>query len=528
MKPYWKQDGNKIYQGHALEVLKGMAPESVQMICTSPPYWGLRDYDLPPMIWDSGDYKFPFCAHVWGDEKIITNTAPRDHDGPNNFANTRGTESQRKATTLNASQGQFCELCGAWRGSLGLEPTPELYIEHIVEIFREVKRVLRKDGTVFLNMGDSYARLPQNVGEWNGAGTSGNTGLQKNTTGSQARHNRPVPHGLKPKDLCEIPSDVVRALRDDGWWLRSRMPWVKRSAMPESAEDRPASALEYVFLLTKSQKYFFDMDAVRIPQADFSRGTKGKRVGSIDERPQRGVRTGTMNNIDRNGAKREYNPAGRNFRNTDLFYQSIQPPHGMIFAGDEPVGLDVNPYPMKEAHFATFPPKLVEPLILAGTSEKGCCPECGAPWERVVEKDPVDMPETTLTAWQRGLGSHDKIPKGNYKGKHSKTPKQAAGNRILQNVKAARAAGGDHDNPFPGSKTIGWKPTCKCYKTFGGQHKSKTEPCTVLDPFFGSGTVGIVAHKHGRNFIGIELSKPYLDDIAVPRIEKETAQIKMF
>ena len=77
------------------------------------------------MIWDSGDYKFPFCAHVWGNEEIITNTAPRDHDGPNNFANTRGTEPQRKATTLNASQGQFCELCGAWRGSLGLEPTPD-------------------------------------------------------------------------------------------------------------------------------------------------------------------------------------------------------------------------------------------------------------------------------------------------------------------------------------------------------------------------------------------------------------------
>ena len=151
---------------------------------------------------------------------------------------------------------------------------------------------------------------------------------------------------------------------------------------------------------------------------------------------------------------------------------------------------------MPDAHFATFPPKLVEPCILAGTSEKGCCPECGAPWERVVEKT---VPETRNV-------------KSDY-----------PGNITLATKKYKNDRG-------PESKTIGWKPTCKCFGPPLGVaefHIGK-EPilCTVLDIFFGSGTVGVVAHKHGRKFIGIELSKPYLDDIAIPRIERETAQTK--
>jgi hypothetical protein len=295
--------------------------------------------------------------------------------------------------------------------------------------------------------------------------------------------------------------------------------------MPESVTDRPASALEYVFQLSKSESYFFDMEAVR---------QEPQRIAAVGWKPNDLKKYSCDPRLEKQGSHkdwRKYCPSGevggRNFRNTDLYYESITPPHGLIFAGDEPVGLDVNPQSFKKAHFATFAEKLVLPLIKAGTSEKGCCPECGGPWVRVIEKTPVEVPETTLTAWQRGPGSHDKIPKGNYKGKHSKTDPQAAGRRILKNTKAARDAGGDHDNPFAGSKTIGWKPSCTC----GTEHPIPQEdldgdptllddfeiepylpiPCTVLDPFSGSGRTLIVAKKLGRKGIGIDLKPDYLD-----------------
>ena len=220
-------------------------------------------------------------------------------------------------------------------------------------------------------------------------------------------------------------------------------------------------------------------------------------------------------------------------------------------------------HPMPDAHFATFPPKLVEPCILVGTSEKGCCPECGAPWERVLsnpsggttgkswqdhsddmgkgnakkqtgmefktynsaktigwkptcecygtepfpeypKRKTVDMPEKTLTGWQRGPGSHDKIPQGNYSGAIKRDEADEDYEIRIAPIRKERLR-----------LLKLWKPL-------------KTIPCIVADIFFGSGTVGTVAHKHGRNFTGIELSKAYLDDIAIPRIKKETAQMKMF
>lgn len=207
------------------------------------------------------------------------------------------------------------------------------------------------------------------------------------------------------------------------------------------------------------------------------------------------------------------------------------------------------------SHFATFPPALVEPCILAGTSAKGVCPGCGKPWERVTERTPVRMPETTLTAWQRGLGAHDRIPGGRYHGKHASTDPQAAGQRILRSVKAARDAGGDHDKPFPPVQTTGWHPTCdhydERYMAFPRPHherkrrqqdaqfawwwgRVRARPggddwpvarAIALDPFCGSGTVGEVCRLHGRRFVGLDLSMRYLKHLALPRAEgKQTAE----
>ncbi len=407
-----------------------------------------------------------------------------------------------------------CLKCNAWRGSLGLEPSPELFIQHVIQIFREVKRVLRKDGTVWLNLGDSYAT--------HASKRSGQFGNEiKNGFDDIFQRKKPTAKsiGLKEKDLCMIPARVALALQADGWYLRSAMPWVKRSAMPESADDRPSSALEYMFLLTKSAKCYFDMEAIRKPQTGTAH-SKGKKLSPP-------IEDAGIGHKDWHKYTPQTDIGGRNFRNTDLFFQSIEPPHGMIFYGDEIVGLDVNPQAMKEAHFATFPEKLIEPCILAGTSEKGCCVECGAPWERVVEKKTAIIP-------------------GQNPGYTQSCTMRRDGER----------AGSFTDME---SKTIGWKPTCKCYNTdpfpkYPKQGKDESDevyeeriepirieqlrllelwkpllvvPCIVCDIFLGSGTSFVVSNKHGRNFIGIELSESYLKDIAVPRIEKSTRQKKL-
>jgi len=298
-------------------------------------------------------------------------------------------------------------------GQLGLEKTPEEYIQNMVQVFREVWRVLRGDGTLFLNMGDSY--------------TSGNRTHRrdpdsKNIPALQNFDRLENPPSLKPKDLIGIPWRLALALQADGWYLRSAMPWVKRSAMPESCKDRPASALEYMFLFSKSAKYYFDMDAIR---KEHSPATNERSKYRWQRTQNGGGSSDSMKGYDygnQDHGNMSISSEGRNYRNTDLFYQSIKPPHGAIFCGDELVGLDVNPKSQKAAHFATFAPKLIEPCILAG------CPVGG----------------------------------------------------------------------------------------------------TVLDPFFGSGTTGIVSYKHDRKFVGIELSQTYLDDIAIPRIKKETQQLKLF
>ena len=146
----------RIHQGHVIDVLRGLSAGSWHLTITSPPYWGLRDYGLPPVEWPAVSYA-PMaglppihiagceegCQHRWGDERIITNSAPRDHNGAYAFGDTRGQESHRKGATLTASQGQFCQLCGGWRGSLGLEPTIEMYVGHLVLVARELWRVLR-------------------------------------------------------------------------------------------------------------------------------------------------------------------------------------------------------------------------------------------------------------------------------------------------------------------------------------------------------------------------------------------------
>jgi DNA modification methylase len=312
-------------------------------------------------------------------------------------------------------------------GQIGLEPTPEEYVEKMVEVFREVRRVLRDDGTLWLNLGDSY----------NGSGGAGGDYASGGLKAGQPKYPGRRISALKPKDLVGIPWRVAFALQEDGWYLRSDIIWSKPNPMPESVTDRPTKSHEYVFLLTKRARYFYDADAVREAHV------------SVDQSPRKsGVGNG-LNRTDR-GVGREFfgNPAGRNRRTV----------------------WEIPTQPTPEAHFATFPEALVEPCIKAGTSERGCCPACGAPWRRVVE----------VTVYDTRPGTNTKYNGGGL----------ASGSRNTTRKMSMRSE-------------IGWAPTCTC-------SAGDPIPCTVLDPFGGSGTVAKVARDLGRSSILIEINPEYV------------------
>ena len=444
----------EIRQGDVRAVLRTLREESVHCCITSPPYWGLRDYGVSVQVW-GGNREHD---HLWGPLVLVNATNHTDKRRWNHGRNGRG-EQQPKAKRpgwerREIAQGNFCK-CGAWRGSLGLEPTPKLYVEHIVEVFRGIRRILRADGTCWLNLGDSYAR-----DERKGQHKPGNCGKQNyiasGSNGRLANQCDLSTPGLKPKDLCGIPWRVALALQADGWYLRADIIWAKPNAMPESVTDRPTKSHEYLFLLAKSERYYYDADAIREPISP--------KTLSVHTTPRKGTgveSAGEKLNLwmERQGGR--YHPQRRNKRS--VWTIATEP-----YAG---------------AHFATYPTALVEPCIKAGTSEHGCCPDCGAPWRRVTLQTsvvPID-----------------------YNGKWNAADAQANSRRMAANVRARRLAGEDHDNPFPVPRTESWKRTCT--------HGTDSVPCTVIDPFCGSGATGEVALRLDRRFIGVELNPAYVE-----------------
>ena len=242
-----------ILEGDVIDLLRSLPGDSIHCVVTSPPYWGLRDYGLRPVRW-GGKAR---CEHEWEP------TRPPRHRGAQGVTGevSRG----NAAVAYDASGGgSTCRRCGGWLGQLGLEPTPERFVEHLAEVFDEVRRVLRPDGTLWLNLGDTYATHPSGLtGEkrWKASTLAG-----RDRTGAEqaGRMDKRAP-GLKPKDLVGIPWRVAFELQRRGWWLRSDCVWAKPNPMPEAVRDRPTRAHDSVFLLTKSRRYFYDAYAVREP-----------------------------------------------------------------------------------------------------------------------------------------------------------------------------------------------------------------------------------------------------------------------
>lgn len=372
-------------------------------------------------------------------------------------------------------------------GQLGLEETPEAYVANMVAVFREVWRVLRKDGVAFVNLGDSYARQ---------AGCNSTRGTPNTGQANPARmamerrgNNRP-PLGLKEKDLCGIPWRVAFALQADGWWLRSEITWCKKAPMPESVRDRPTTATEKLFLFAKSPRYFYDSDAVRVPSTGQTGG-----AANFARNSKEGWTPGQSHVQHRDGRTPTRDTGTRNLWNYWI----------------------LGPEPYSGAHFATFPCALVEPCIKAGTSERGVCPACGAPWERVTSDQVIPEPEIVSVS------------------------------KLASEAVFARGGNQSHLQRMPSKSvtTTGWLPTCDhhregyywCWDCNITKHISELkrgcpdcgetmvpaplepQPAIVLDPFVGSGTTLVVARALGRLGIGLDLSYPYLRDQARVRLE---------
>ena len=354
-----------IRQGDAAAVLRTLPADSVQCVVTSPPYYGLRSYE------------------------------------------------------------------GAGDDEIGQEATPQEYVARLVAVMDEVRRVLHPDGTLWLNLGDSYA------GSWGNYG--GRNGKQRTRTSE--RWSRPayedpelgmrklpttarVP-GFKSKDLMGIPWRVAIALQDAGWWLRSEVIWWKTNAMPESAEDRPARSHEKVFLLTKSERCFYDAKAVQTPmkQQSVERLRRNASYANGEPWSMQNQQGGWKDLMREKVREEEVQPLWANLR--DVW------------------SIPTASYP--GAHFATYPEQLAETCLLAGTPARGVCAVCLAPPKRV-------------TVWND-----------------------------------------DKEAPI-GVRT--WVDPC--------DHDAGLIPASVLDPFSGSGTTGVVAVRLGRSFIGIEVSQRYV------------------
>jgi len=407
-----------LYGQHVLDALQTLADDSIHTAITSPPYWGsLRDYGAPPTTW--GGDSTGNCQHEWG------HPGRSHHRGQ--VEQTKWASASAAGAGQNGGTGCFCKNCDAWRGQLGHEPTVGLYVEHLVAVFDELRRVLRPDSTAWLVIGDCF------------------------TTQHQAHG------GLKPKDLVMGPHRVALALQARGWWVRQDIVFDKVNAMPSSVTDRPTRSHEYVFLLGHPDgdgRYYYDADAIREP--------------FTDPRPK----------LDRRGRQRDV--GGRADGHTRPHGINPQPHSGRNRRSVW--SLPTQPYP--EAHFASFPEKLIEPMILAATSAAGACKACVTPWSREVQRgEPV---------------ASDGGPA------HGAAYGEAArAGRPVRQMGASSSGTAGKGFGVREAETTGWRPSCDC--------GVDVVPCLVLDPFSGSGTTGKVARDHGRSYVGIDLNAEYLE-----------------
>ncbi len=409
-EPYWWVYGAALYHGHVIDRLRDLPARSVQCVITSPPYWGLRDYGN-------------------GDDQIGNERIPD---------------------------------CLGWATGL---PCGECFVCHMVQVFREVHRVLRDDGTLWLNLGDTYA------GSMTG-GTGPKSPEQATKRNEQKMFDRGnIETGIDKGNLVGVPWRTALALQADGWILRNDIVWSKSSQMPESVENRCTKSHEYIHMFTKKQDYFFDYVAIQ----EDSKSDPRNNV------PVKFKPTSKKDKLDTSDKIRSAaTSASMNGRD--------EVPYDKTNKRDVWVLPTAN---YKGGHFATFSSRLITPCILSGTSEHGCCAVCYRPWERLVVRN-------------GGVPSGDKT--NDSRDRSFSSSRNGVESFTLDGVIARKETGG-------------WRKMCGC-------RTDEVVPCLVLDPFVGTGTTVATSLQLGRHGVGIDLSEKYLREDAIPRIEKALTEME--
>jgi site-specific DNA-methyltransferase (cytosine-N4-specific) len=410
---------NEIIQGDCREIMRQMPPESVDLVMFSPPYWGLRNYgEGTETVW-GGDSN---CQHDFS-QAVVKPATGGGSDLPNSTYDGEVGRGPRPPATLSS----FCPKCGAWKGQLGLEPHFQMYVEHLVEIGGLVWRVLKKTGSFYLNLGDTYNSHPaksKKVGGFQGRQMDRNRAYQN-----------AVVIGKPPIDLpdkCKllIPHRVALALIDEGWICRNDIVWYKPNAMPSSVKDRLTCTYEYVFFFVKSKRYYYDLDAIREPHSAatirrISERTILQQQGGPKQDALNPKTGNTKSNFNRPAemAKslarklvkhdlavgrvgnysypdplhtKDYHPEGKNpgdvFRdktaNEEVFKVGGMrlPPEPEEEGAFHPLGKnpgdfwEITTKPFKDAHFAVYPPEICVRPILSSCPPDGIVldPMCGS------------------------------------------------------------------------------------------------------------------------------------------------------
>lgn len=520
------------------DIAKGipLSDECINVVISSPPYYGLRDYGASVQSIFGGD---PKCKHKWGN-KIPPRGNKSGKHGPQSIIGAK----KGQDGAQRGSGNQFCQMCGAWQGQLGLEPHPQMYIDNLVQICREIKRVLRPTGSVYINLGDTY------YGGGQGGGNK-NSWKGKDKKYGHVKHKTDG-NWLQPKQLMLIPSRVAVALQNDGWILRNDICWNKVNHMPSSVKDRLANSWEHVFHFVKSPRYYYDLDIIRephkaeslvrasygfhmIPRAwkqeaipisggkdiDINCHPDGKNPGDI-------IRNGTHHGSGLSNRATYYDqqispmcdPDGKNPGDVLAYnskYESVPNniasesrllnrvardrklkniPHDLSTchpSGKNPgdfLSLTTQPftgYSEDLEHFAVFPEDLVMRPLLASCPQY-VCKKCGKARERISKLGDLIRNPTTHE-------SHG------YTGKRG-SKLMSVGNDPLD----SKAAHWKRDKFIPGltriHETVSWSD-CGCNKGF--------ESGVVLDPFCGRGTVGKVAKRLGFHYIMIDIKPEYCE-----------------
>lgn len=445
-------DVDIIYNEDVRYGIEKIEDKSIYTSITSPPYWGLRDYGNETVaVWDE---VIPTCDHNWGDEIDSPGSRSDDQDNPKYKIDVKRDEFPKSS---------FCKKCHAWRGQLGHEPFPELYVKHLCDIYDLIKPKIKDDGTVWINIGDTYGGSGGSVGH-----TPETKNVGRKTFEYGAYPTATISKSVRSKSLALVPFRFAIEMFNRGWILRNTIIWHKGNVIPCPVKDRFTVDFEYLFFFSKNPRYYFEQQL-----EDYAPDTDAWYRAELREGKTYDTKKPYKGNTPYASAKAQ-NPSDS--KRSILESMKLNP------GRNKRTVWQINTKPFPDAHFAVFPKELIEIPI------KSCCPEfvctrCGKPKIRELIK----------------IGTIPITPVG--------------GKKHLDNINPLYS-GHDSKNIYEKGRYI---PTCKCNQDF--------KPGIVLDPFMGSGTTKVVAKELNRHYIGFEINPKYMDIAEERKYKKATRNL---